>query len=52
MFFLDEIHVRGVNIREYNIWVGKVREIIPKDNLRVLEEGPKTTGMAVQVDPK
>ena len=49
VFVLDEIQVRGFKIIYDHIWVGNVREIISKDHQAVLEEGPKTVGMA---DPK
>ena len=52
MFVLNEIHVRGVKLIEYHIWVRNIRKIIPKDHLRVLEEGPKIVGMAVPGRPK
>ena len=48
VLFLYEIHVRGVKLIENHNWVGKVRKIIPKDHLRVLEEGPKTIAKTVQ----
>ena len=41
MFVLGEIPVRGPKIVYDNVWVGNVREKIPKDHQRVLEEGPK-----------
>ena len=49
MVVLDKIQVRGFKIIYDHIWVGNVREIISKDHQAVLEEGPKTVGMA---DPK
>ena len=52
MFILYEIHVRGFKLIDDRIWVGNVWEIIPMDHLRVLEEGPKTVGMAVPSRPK
>ena len=47
MSVLDENNVRGFKIIDDRIWVGKVWEIIPKDHLRVLEEGLKTVCKAV-----
>ena len=47
-----KIDVRGFKIIYDHIWVGNVREINPKNNIRVLEEGPKTVGMAVPGRPQ
>ena len=52
VFIFDEIHARVVKLIHYHIWVEKIQEIIPKDHLRVLKEGPKTVGMAVQGRPQ
>ena len=41
MFALNEIYVSGVKLIEDRIWFTNVREIIPKDHPRVLEEGHK-----------
>ena len=51
MLVLDKIHVRGVLIIDDDIWVGNVREIIPKDHQRVLEERPKISVQAVAGRP-
>ena len=37
--FLDEIHVRGDKIVYNHVWIVNVRENIPKEQPRVLEEG-------------
>ena len=52
MFVLDKINLRGVKLIDDHIWAGNVWKIIPKDHLRVLEEGPKTVGMAVPGRPQ
>lgn len=41
------IHLRGVKIKEYYIYVLKIREIIRKDHQRVLKEGPKPVAKTV-----
>ena len=52
MVVLDETHVRDVKLTYNRVWVINITEIIPKDHLRVLEEGPKTVGMAVPRRPQ
>ena len=47
MLFLGEIHVIGAKIIYDHVWVGNIQANIPKDHLRVLEEGLKTVGKAV-----
>ena len=48
MFVLDEIHLRGDKIIDNLIWVRNIREIIPKDHPRVLEERPKLVAKTAQ----
>ena len=52
VFVLDKNHVRAVKIIEDCILVGNVQEIIPKDHLRVLQNGPKIVGMVVPGRPQ
>ena len=47
MFVLDEIHLIGFKLIDYRIWVVNFWEIIPKDHLRILEEGLKLFGMSL-----
>ena len=51
VFVLDEIHVIGTKLIYKHVWVVKVRENIPKDYPRVLEEGPKVGAKYVQDSP-
>ena len=52
VFIFYEIHVRGSKNIYDRIFIGNVREIIPKDHLRAFEEGAKTVCMAVPGRPK
>ena len=49
--FLDEIHAIGTKLIYKHVWVVKVRENIPKDYPRVLEEGPKVGAKTAQDIP-
>ena len=48
VFVLDEIDVVGPKILYEHVWVGNIWESIPKDNPRVLEEGPKLVSKATK----
>ena len=47
----DEVYMRGSKIISDHIQVGYVWEKIPKDQPRVLEEGPFTRAKAVKTSP-
>ena len=51
MFILDEIHVRGVKLIKGHVCLRNVQENIPKDQPRVLEEGPVLVAKAAQGSP-
>ena len=51
MFVLDKIHVRGSKLIEGYVWVVNIRENIPKDHPRVLEEGPMLVANTAQCSP-
>ena len=50
-FILDEINVGGPKLVYKYIWAGIVRENIPKDYQRVLEEGPQLVTKTAQDSP-
>ena len=51
VFVLDKIHVRGSKLIEGYVWVVNIRENIPKDHPRVLEEGPMLVAKIAQGSP-
>ena len=51
MFIMDKFDVRGPTLVYKNIRVEKVREKVPSDQLRVLEEGPILVAKTAQASP-
>ena len=51
VFLLDEIYVGGPKLVYGHIMVGYVREKIPKDHPRVVQEGPMLVAKTAQGSP-
>ena len=50
-FVMEEIHVRADKLAYDHVWVENVRENIPKDQPRDLEEGPMLVAKTAQESP-
>ena len=52
MFVLGEIKIIGAKLVKDHVWVGNIRENIPKHHPRILEKGHKVGAKTVQSSVK